>query len=131
MLAVDTSVLLSIFKNEGKGAAWLDLLRAAAQRESVGICSVVLAEIRSFFPDDIACMAAVEAVGLEIWDVDAVSALLAGTIFQKYRKQGGPRSVILPDFVIAAHAAAYGAKFATVDRGYFRSYFPALTIMEP
>lgn len=37
MIAVDTSVLLSIFKGEEDGIAWDSLLRAAGQTEGLGV----------------------------------------------------------------------------------------------
>ncbi len=54
-VAVDTSVLLAIFKGEAKGERWLDCLQTAAEAASLLVSSVVFAETRSFFPSDSAC----------------------------------------------------------------------------
>jgi predicted nucleic acid-binding protein len=42
MLAVDTSVLLAIFKGEAAGEAWLGCLQDAAEKTALGVSSVVL-----------------------------------------------------------------------------------------
>ncbi len=57
--------------------------------------------------------------------------MLAGKIFRDYRKEGGPRTTILPDFLVAAHAAIQADSLATEDRGYLRAYFPAIQLLSP
>jgi hypothetical protein len=59
------------------------------------------------------------------------SANLAGKIFRDYRGAGGPRTTILPDFLVAAHAATQAGSLATDDRGYLRAYFPGIHILLP
>jgi predicted nucleic acid-binding protein len=57
------------------------------------------------------------------------SSLTAGRIFREYRKGGGPRTTILPDFLIAAHAANQADALAAEDRGYLRAYFPGIRLL--
>ncbi len=59
------------------------------------------------------------------------AAWRAGQIFQQYRRQGGPRTTLIPDFLIAAHAGEQADCLAAVDRGYLRTYFPDLTLLQP
>ncbi len=49
-VAIDTSVLLAIFKGEARGELWLETLQSAAEAASLLVSSIVLAEVRSFFP---------------------------------------------------------------------------------
>jgi predicted nucleic acid-binding protein len=63
-IAVDTSVLLAIFKDEAKGDLWLKCLLSAAETASLIVSSIVLAEIRSFFPSDDACRRAIRDLEL-------------------------------------------------------------------
>lgn len=130
-VAVDTSVLLAIFKGEPKGELWLECLQSTSEAASLLISSVVFAEVRSFFPSDKACQAALHDLDLRHSPLNEETANLAGRIFRDYRKEGGPRTTILPDFLVAAHAATQADSLATDDRGYLRAYFPQIRILSP
>lgn len=130
-VAIDTSVLLAIFKGEDNGARWLERLQSAAEAAPLLVSSVVFAEIRSFFPTDGACRGALRDLDLHHSALNEDAANLAGKIFRGYRKEGGPRTTILPDFLVAAHAAVQAAALATEDRGYLRAYFPKVKIISP
>lgn len=130
-VAVDTSVLLAIFKGEPKGELWLECLQSAAEAASLLVSSVVLAEVRSFFPSDDACRNALRKLDVRHSPITEEASLLAGKIFRTYRNEGGPRKTILPDFLVAAHAATQADSLATEDRGYLRTYFPAIRLLTP
>ena len=130
-VAVDTSVLLAIFKGELIGERWLERLQTAAEAASLLVSSVVFAEIRSFFPSDSACRTALRKLDLRHSALSEEAATLAGRIFRQYRKEGGPRITILPDFLVAAHASTQADSLATDDRGYLRVYFPQIRILSP
>lgn len=130
-VAVDTSVLLAIFKGEPKGEFWLECLQSAAEAATLLVSSVVLAEIRSFFPSDDACRNALRKLDVRHSPFTEEASLLAGKIFRIYRDEGGPRKTILPDFLVAAHAATQADSLATEDRGYLRAYFPAIRLLAP
>jgi predicted nucleic acid-binding protein len=57
------------------------------------------------------------------------AAYLAGQTFKNYRKAGGPRDHLVPDFLIAAHAQIQANRLAAVDRGYLRTWFPELELL--
>lgn len=128
-IAIDTSVLLAIFKGEPSGEKWLDALQSAAASGALVVSSVVYAEVRSFFASDAACRSALDALDISHSPLSEESATLAGRIFRVYRKEGGPRTTILPDFLVAAHAATQATVLATEDRGYLRAYFPRIRLL--
>jgi len=130
-IAIDTSVLLAIFKGEPSGEKWLNVLQSAAASGALVVSSVVHAEIRSFFSSDAACRSALDALDVSHSPLNEESATLAGRIFRVYRKEGGPRTTILPDFLVAAHAATQATALATDDRGYLRAYFPRIRLLVP
>lgn len=129
MLAVDTSVVLSILKGENEGTSWLARLQAEARVHDLVASAVVWAEVRAFFGNHRECQLAFDALQIGFGAIDESAALLAGDIFRQYRKAGGSRAAILPDFLVAAHAAIHATALATTDRGYFRQYFPKLNIV--
>jgi len=130
-IAVETSVLLSIFKGEAAGQRWLEFLQGLAETKSLIVSSIVVAEVRSFFSSDAQCMKALHALELRHSLLDEESALLAGKIFRAYRNEGGPRIAILPDFLIAAHASIQADALATDERGSLRAYFPSIKLLKP
>jgi predicted nucleic acid-binding protein len=130
-VAVDTSVLLAIFKDEPNGEKWLECLQAASESAALLVSSVALAEVRSFFSSDESCREALRGMDIRHSPIGEESSLLAGSIFRSYRREGGPRKTILPDFLIAAHAVTQADALATEDRGYLRRYFPAIRLLTP
>jgi predicted nucleic acid-binding protein len=128
-VAVDTSVLLAIFKGEPRGELWLETLQSAAEAASLLLSSVVFAEVRSFFPTDDACRKSLRDLDLRHSPLTESASLLAGKVFRAYRTEGGPRTTILPDFMVAAHAATQADSLETEDRGYLRTYFPHIRLL--
>jgi predicted nucleic acid-binding protein len=59
------------------------------------------------------------------------AARLAGQAFRKYRRQGGTKTGVLPDFFIGAHAQADGHQLLTRDAGRYRNYFPDIDLISP
>ena len=76
-VAVDTSVLLAIFKGEPKGEKWLECLLSAAETAALLISSVVFAEVRSFFPSDDACRKALRGIGIGTFAVGLLAVMRA------------------------------------------------------
>lgn len=70
-------------------------------------------------------------LGVEFSPLEASAASLAGELFAKYRRAGGTRQRILPDFLIGAHALDMGARIASDDEGFFRKYFNGLGVIKP
>jgi predicted nucleic acid-binding protein len=59
------------------------------------------------------------------------SAELACQARRNYRKRGGCRQRVIADLMIEAHASLQADRLLTRDRGFYRSYFPDLTVIEP
>ncbi|WP_207792133.1 type II toxin-antitoxin system VapC family toxin [Siccirubricoccus phaeus] len=56
---------------------------------------------------------------------------LAGRAFREYRRRGGSRTGVLPDFFIGAHAAVAGLPLLTRAPRRYRAYFPDLALIAP
>ena len=63
--------------------------------------------------------------------LDRETALEAGIAWQRYRAAGGTRRRILPDLLIGVHATSRAERLLTRDRGFYRSAFESLVILEP
>lgn len=129
--AVDSSVLFALF-NKGDGwEEWSRLLRTTLSDGQLLVCPVAFAEIAMGFPSDEICCQALLSLGMEYSTFTPRSAWLAGQTFADYRRVGGPRTHLIPDFLIAAHAVTEAGRLAAIDRGYFRRYFSKLEILQP
>ncbi|MBE9538718.1 MAG: type II toxin-antitoxin system VapC family toxin [Proteobacteria bacterium] len=64
-------------------------------------------------------------------EISREALFLAGKAFVKYRRRGGTKANILPDFFIGAHAAIEGYSLVTRDKGRFSAYFPSVELIIP
>ena len=125
--AVDTSVLLDLFLSGSPfHAQSRDRLAAAYSAGAIVICDIVYAELVPRFGEREALDVALREMGVRLSPIDTAIAHEAGLRWGHYRRAGGARSRILPDFLIGAHALAVADNFLTRDRGFYESYFPEL-----
>jgi predicted nucleic acid-binding protein len=128
---VDSSVLLDIFTEDPQFFDWSQAqLIGAAERGAIVLNSVVLAEISPRFPrleelrSVLPSIATVEEIPIE-------AAFLAGHAHAEYRRSGGVRQAILPDFLIGAHAAVTGRPLLTRDPRRVARYIPGAELITP
>ena len=130
--AVDTSVLLDFL---GPASAWsersLAALREAYNRGGLCVAAAVVAELAPHFPDLAALEEFLEDFGVQLAADTPEVAWRAGQAWTAYRRQGGGRERVLTDFLIAAHALVHADALLTRDRGFYRSHFAGLKIIEP
>lgn len=129
--ALDSSVLWAIVNQEPGHQAWLDALLRAAAEGPLLISPIAFAELAPSTRDESELLAFLSPLAISYSPISPAAAFLAGMIFKEYRKAGGPRQQLIPDFVIAAHAQIQADRLAAIDRGYLRSYFPNLRLLEP
>ena len=130
--AVDSNVLLDVFLPDPKfGERSLSALESATHDGALVVSEVVVAEVGGHFRREQDAWAAFESVGLQIISSDFSTAHTAGRKWREYRAKGGRRERVVADFLIGAHALRHAQRLLTRDRGYYRTYFPRLRIVEP
>lgn len=107
-----------------------EALRDAFRLGGVVTCDIVWAETAAAIGSTTVDEALVE-LGVVFAPIDRAAATAAGTAWASYRARGGRRSRIVSDFLIGAHAAVHADRLLTRDRGFFRTYFRRLTVVEP
>ncbi|WP_046861805.1 type II toxin-antitoxin system VapC family toxin [Microvirga massiliensis] len=132
MTLVDTNVLLDLVTNDPNWADWsIAKLEAASLNGPLQINDVVYAELSVRYSRIEDLDAFLDEAGLEIVPIPRAALFLAGRVFTQYRKSGGSRTGVLPDFFIGAHAAVSELPLITRDVGRYRTYFPSLRLIAP
>jgi predicted nucleic acid-binding protein len=130
--AVDTNVLLDVFGEDAEfGRRSAGALRRCIAEGKLVACDVVWAETCAWFPDAEAAENALSTLRVDYSQLARATALAAGRAWQEYREAGGTRERMVADFVIGAHAVAQADRLLTRDRGFYRSYFAELPILDP
>jgi predicted nucleic acid-binding protein len=128
---VDSSVLLDVFTADPRWGEWSEeQLTSAAQRGAIVLNAVVLAEVAPRFSHIESLRAALPSMAV-IEAIPAAAAFLAGHAHADYRRSGGRRQAILPDFLIGAHAAVTGRPLLTRDPRRVSTYIPGAKLIAP
>jgi predicted nucleic acid-binding protein len=129
--AIETNVLLDVLRPnpvfyEVSAAA----IRQCAADGSLVICDVAYAELCVHFSSMQECDDFLAVNTIRVQSLHRQASWTAGLAWREYRQRGGPRSRILPDFLIGAHAQAQAGRLLTRDNGFYRSFFPRLRLFE-
>lgn len=130
--AVDTNVLLDVLlPNERFYEASLGALEDAAVAGSLVICELVYAELCVHFEQHQECDEFLKGAELRVEALNREAQFVASRAWREYRRRGGQRTRIIPDFLIGAHARVQASRLLTRDRGFYRTMFPELEVMDP
>jgi predicted nucleic acid-binding protein len=129
---VDSNVIFDLLSSDAEWFGWsVDAIGTAAESARLVINPIIFAEvsIRYSRVEDVD-----EAVPRNMFDREPIpyeAAYFAGKIFVAYRRRGGTRTMVLPDFFVGAHAIVSGYRLLTRDPTRYRSYFPQLALIAP
>jgi predicted nucleic acid-binding protein len=132
LVLVDTNVILDVIEDDEVWAEWSQgQMDAIAMREDLTINPVIYAELSLAFARIEELEAFVASAEFRLLETPREALFLAGKAFLAYRKQGGTRTGVLPDFFIGAHAAVMDLPLLTRDSARYRRYFPGIQLIAP
>jgi predicted nucleic acid-binding protein len=132
MILVDTCVLVDVIEEDPIWSGWSQsALDEWGRRGPVCINPVVYAELSPDFDGPAALDGLLGKAGIEYREMPREALFLAARAHQAYRRRGGERSGVLPDFFIGAHARVANVPLLTRDPRRFRAAFPDLVLVTP
>jgi predicted nucleic acid-binding protein len=132
LLLVDSNVLLDVVTNDRTWARWSQAqLDAAMAMDTAVVNAVIYAELSLAFDRIEDLEAQLSRTGLRVESIPREALFLAAKVFLQYRRRGGSKGGVLPDFFIGAHAAVMDIPLLTRDTSRYRTYFPSVRLISP
>lgn len=132
MTLVDSNVVIDVLTAD---PVWLDwsaqALRTSQDRGVPRISDVTYAELAARYATANGLSRDLDTLGLRLERTPQPALFLAGRAYADYRAAGGPRTSLLADFFIGAHAEAVGLSILTRDPRRYRTYFPNVALITP
>ncbi len=129
--AVDTNILLDLARpNPDFVDNAVDLLELGTLQGGLIVCPLVHAELAVHFSTFESLTQFLAKLQISPDPFSQETIWEAGKSWLRYRKAGGKRERIISDFLIGAHAENQAGQLLTRDRGFYRTYFPQLNVIE-
>ncbi|MBV5310497.1 type II toxin-antitoxin system VapC family toxin [Chromatium okenii] len=132
-ILVDSNVLLDIITHDPHWSEWStqQLSDGLRHHGRLVINPIVFAEISFAFETIEAVNDILSPMDYDYTSIPREAAFLAARCHAQYRIAGGLRTMILPDFLIGAHAVVDNMTLLTRDVRRYRTYFPSLQLICP
>jgi predicted nucleic acid-binding protein len=129
---VDSNVLIDIWTDDPQWYDWSIIRLNEAERSGpLLINDVIYAESSVGFLDREDLDAALLKARVAVASMPRLALFHAGKAFTEYRRRGGVRTGVLPDFFIGAHAMVEHLPVLTRDVRRYRHYFPSVELIAP
>lgn len=131
-ILVDTNVLVDVLQNDPVWSHWsVAQMRSLSFVHRLALNPVIYAELALSYDSMATLDKVIETAELAFEEMPRSALFLAGKAHVQYRRRGGLRPQVLPDFFIGAHAAVNGWRLLSRDAARFRTYFPSLRVISP
>lgn len=129
----DTSALIALTKNTEIHHQWSkQQFESSKNRGPIIISPIVFSEFSIAIPSLREINVILTSLGIEIFPDRHESLFRAGRAYLKYRDHNkGPKTSLLPDFLIGAAAENSGLPLVTTNRQDFVKYFESINLISP
>lgn len=129
---IDTNVLVDVAVRDPRWLSWSrNRIAEAAARGALVINQIVFSEFSVRYDNVETVEALLPPDEFLRESLPWLASFAAGRAFGAYRRHGGAKERVLPDFLIGAHAYLRGYSLLTRDPQGYRAYFPDLDIISP
>lgn len=129
MVLVDSNVILDIVTDDPTWRPWSRAM--LSEPGPFVINDIVYAELSVGYQTRVLLDEFLSDLQIGHLPMTSEACFAAGKAFHRYRRQGGTRTGVLPDFFIGAQAQASGMPLLTRDAARYRSYFPGVALIAP
>jgi predicted nucleic acid-binding protein len=132
MILLDANIILDIWEPDPVWSQWSAVrMRELSVLHDLIINPIIYAEISVSFAASVTLDNKLKEMGVIVEDIPRLAAFLAGKAYARYRRQGGTKGNVLPDFFIGAHATVLGCPLLTRDTRRYDAYFPNVRLIAP
>jgi predicted nucleic acid-binding protein len=132
MTLIDTNVILDVLSGHSEWLAWsVDQLDRCRERGPLNVNEITYAELAGRIETETELQRLLAQFGIQLERSPTSALFLAGRTFRRYRAAGGPRTTVLADFFIGAHAQVAHLPLLTRDIRRYRTYFPHVELIAP
>lgn len=132
MTLVDSNIVIDVLTRNPGWSSWsIEALDTCTLRGPLYVNETVYAEVAVKAEHKVELDFALKEMGLTLVRTPEEALFLAGKAFGKYRRSGGIRTGVLPDFFIGAHAQVAGLPLLTRDIRRYQTYFPHVELIAP
>ena len=130
---VDTNVVIAALQDDHNDHEWsvARLVESKLSGPTI-VPDIVYSELAYGIDSKEAVDLAISSLGLERLSNSDLSLFRAGLAFKKYRNENkGPKTGLMPDFLIGALAECEEASLLTVNARDYVNYFPGIDVISP
>jgi len=132
MILVDSNVVVDVLERDPRWFSWsVGQMRKLSMTQPLAINAIVYAELAATFTSSAILDQKIATMNLTFEEIPRQAAFLAGKAYLLYRRQGGTKANVLPDFFIGAHAAVLGRPLLTRDPRRYATHFPTVRLIAP
>ena len=106
-------------------------MNGLATNNELAINDIIYSELAPSFSRFEELSLTVEDMGLRLRPMPRAALFLAGKVYRSYRRAGGMKTGVLPDFFIGAQAAVEALPVLTRDIRRYGTYFPTVDLITP
>ncbi len=130
-ILVDTNVIIDIITDDSNWADWSIKAMEQHADHDLLINPAIYAELCFGYNSVEEVDYLIRQFGLKFQEVPKAGLFRAAKAFKQYKKRGGSKDFVLPDYFIGGHAEASNYPIMTRDIKRYKSYFPAIDLICP